>query len=588
MATRMSHLFGRTLRDAPAEAETTNHQLLLRAGLIIQLAAGVYSYLPVAWRALRNIENIIRDEMDRVGAQEMQMPAIQPLELWQETGRADAYGPVLFRLHDRRDRDLVLAPTHEEAITDIFRKTFQSYRDLPLRVYQLQTKFRDEPRPRGGLVRVRQFIMKDAYSFDVDYEGFQTSYDEMAVAYANIFRRCGVPVIPVEADSGAVGGKGSQEFIFLSDIGEDRIARCAACDYAANQERAEFSRGDAPQEAPSDMTEVDTPDTTTIASLADTLAISAAQTAKAAFFIADGTDGEQGKPVFAVIRGDLDVNELKLMNELGAHDLRPMSDDELNQLGIVPGYASPVGLDAALREKITVVADISIPPAPNLVAGANKPNTHLRNVNYDRDWTADSVTDIGLAREGDPCPGDCDGTITLERGIELGHIFHLGTVYTGAMGATVANDQGEQIEPVMGCYGIGVERLLAAVVESNNDDNGIRWPTTIAPFDVHIVAIGNDKDDVAAALTQTETDLEAAGLSVLTDDRNERPGVKFNDADLLGIPVRLTISPRNLKTDQIELKRRDQDDSTLIDAADLISAVQQALNDYAANTALPT
>jgi prolyl-tRNA synthetase len=577
----MSHLFGRTLRDVPAEAETTNHQLLLRAGLIVQLAAGIYSYLPVAWRALRKIEDIIRDEMDRVGAQEMQMPAIQPLELWQETGRADAYGPVLFRLHDRRDRDLVLAPTHEEAITDIFRKTFQSYRDLPLRVYQIQTKFRDEPRPRGGLVRVRQFIMKDAYSFDIDYDGFKTSYDEMAVAYTNIFRRCGVPVIPVEADSGAVGGKGSQEFIFLSDIGEDRIARCAACGYAANQERAEFSRGDPPQEAPLEMTEVDTPDTTTIAALAERLDIPASKTAKAAFFMADG------KPVFAVIRGDLDVNELKLINELGAHDLRPMTDDELNKLGIVPGYASPVGLDAALREQITVIADTSIPPAPNLVAGANKPNTHLQNVNYDRDWSADSVTDIGLARQDDPCPGDCDGAITLDRGIELGHIFHLGTVYTDAMDATVANDQGEQIQPVMGCYGIGVERLLAAVIESNNDDSGIRWPTTIAPFDVHIVAIGSDKDDVAAALTQTETDLEAAGLTVLSDDRNERPGVKFNDADLLGLPIRLTLSPRNLKTNQIELKRRDQQDPTLIDASDLIPAVQQALNDYAANTALP-
>ena len=593
MATRMSHLFGRTLRDAPAEAETTNHQLLLRAGLIVQLAAGVYSYLPVAWRALRKIEDIIRDEMDRVGAQEMQMPAIQPLELWQETGRADAYGPVLFRLHDRRDRDLVLAPTHEEAITDIFRKTFQSYRDLPLRVYQLQTKFRDEPRPRGGLVRVRQFIMKDAYSFDVDYEGFQASYDEMAVAYANIFRRCGVPVIPVEADSGAVGGKGSQEFIFLSDIGEDRIAQCVACGYAANQERAEFSRddrsrGNPPQETPLNMTDVDTPNTTTIAALAEHLDIPASQTAKAAFFIASQQDNQVGKPVFAVIRGDLDVNELKLMNELGAHDLRPMTDDELAQLGIVPGYASPVGLDSTLREKITVVADISIPPAPNLVAGANKLNTHLRNVNYNRDWTADSVTDIGLARDGDPCPGDCDGTITLERGIELGHIFHLGTVYTSAMNATVANDQGEQIQPVMGCYGIGVERLLAAVVESNNDDNGIRWPTTIAPFDVHIVAIGNDKDDVAAALTQTEIDLESAGLTVLTDDRNERPGVKFNDADLLGIPIRLTISPRNLKTNQIELKRRDQEEPTLIDAADLVAAVQQAHRDAATETALPT
>ncbi len=575
MPTRMSSLFGRTLREAPAEAETVNHQLLLRAGLVVQMSAGVYSYMPVAWRALRKIENIIRDEMDRAHGQELRMPAIQPLELWQETGRDRAYGPVLFRLRDRRDRELVLAPTHEEAVTDLFRKTVQSYRDLPLLVYQIQTKFRDEPRPRGGLVRVRQFIMKDAYSFDTDDAAFQASYDAMERAYTNIFRRCGVPVIPVEADSGAVGGKMSQEFIFLSDIGEDRIALCPSCNYAANQERAEFERGPADAGEPLPIEEVATPGITTIEGLAAFLDVPATKTAKAGFFMADD------QPVFAVIRGDLEINELKLMNAVGAHEIRPMTEQEVTASGWVAGYASPVGLD-----NVRVVADISVEAASNLVAGANKPDAHLRNVNYGRDWRAETVTDIGLAREGAPCPRDCDGALELRRGIELGHIFRLGTRYSEAMGARFANAEGGQQAPIMGCYGIGVERLLAALIEANNDEHGIRWPLSVTPYDVHIVAIGADKDDVRAALSAAEETLEAAGLAVLTDDRNERPGVKFNDADLMGMPVRLTVSPRNLKDGVVELKRRDQEQAQQVPAASLLQSVREALDGYAQGSAL--
>ena len=571
MAQRMSTLFGRTLREAPSEAETANHQLALRAGLITQLAAGVYSYMPLAWRSLRKIEQIIRDEMDAAGAQELHMPAIQPLELWQETGRDQAYGPVLFRVLDRREREHILAPTHEETVTDLFRKTVQSYRQLPQRVYQIQTKFRDEARARGGLIRVREFIMKDAYSFDENDEQFELSYDAMSDAYERIFARCGVPVIPVQADSGAIGGKRSQEFIFLSEIGEDTICRCRSCDYAANQERAEFKRGDPPPEEAEALEEVATPGATTIAGLAALLGIPESKTAKAAFFIADR------EPVFSVIRGDLEVNKLKLQNTVGAQELRAMTEDEVSELGWVAGYASPVGLAQSGGRNVRVIADISIPNAPNLVAGANKIDTHLRNVKYDRDWTADTVADIGLAREGDPCPNDCEGVLEMERGIELGHVFHLGTIYSAPMDATFTDADGERRHVVMGSYGIGLGRILASALESNHDDAGIIWPASIAPYDVHIVAIGMDKDpDVIDALNWVETALEAAGLSVLSDDRDERPGVKFNDADLLGMPIRLTISTRNLKTGVVELKARNAEEASAAPLDEVVSAVRAA------------
>ena len=575
MATRMSAMFGRTLREAPAEAESANHQLLLRAGLIAQLSAGVYSYLPLAWRSLRKVEAIIRDEMDAAGGQELLMPIIQPVELWRETGRDEAYGDVLFRLQDRRDHDHVLAPTHEESVTDLVRRTVQSYRDLPINLYQIQHKFRDEPRPRGGLVRVRQFIMKDAYSFDVDDEGFQRSYDAMTQAYTNIFNRCHVPTLPVEADSGAIGGKISQEFVFLSEIGEDTIVVCPSCRYGANTERAEFqreagARSKIQEPAQSDalpMEEVPTPGIETIEALAGYLRIAPHQTAKAIFYLADGD------PIFAVIRGDLDVNEVKLANLLGVRDLRPMDDTDIAAAGWTAGYASPVGL-----EGVRVVADISIPETPNLVAGANKPDTHLRNVNYGRDWTAEIVDDIGLAQAGMPCPR-CGEPLEMHRAIELGHVFKLGTVYSGKMNATFSDDTGEQRLPIMGCYGIGVERLLAAVIEANHDDDGIRWPRSVAPYDVHIVSIDADAEAVRTLTNSVQAELEEAGYSVLIDDRDERPGVKFKDADLLGMPLRLTLSPRNLKDDVVEVKPRDAAKAEKVARADLNAAVASALND---------
>ena len=576
MATKMSAMFGRTLREAPTEAESANHQLLLRAGLIAQLSAGVYSYLPLAWRSLRKVEGIIREEMDAAGAQELLMPIIQPVELWRETGRDEAYGDVLFRLRDRRDHDYVLAPTHEESVTDLVRRTVQSYRDLPVNLYQIQHKFRDEPRPRGGLVRVRQFIMKDAYSFDIDEEGFQRSYDAMTQAYTKIFDRCHVPTMPVEADSGAIGGKISQEFVFLSEIGEDTIAVCPNCRYGANTERAEFQRDPAaaaerheqPQGAePLPMEEVATPGIATIEALSGYLRIPPRHTAKAIFYLADG------EPIFAVIRGDLEVNEVKLANLLGARDLHAMDDAEVAAAGWTAGYASPVGLDGA-----RAVADISIPDAPNLVAGANRPDTHLRNVNYGRDWTAELVADIGLAREGLPCPR-CGEPLELHRAIELGHIFKLGTVYSEKMSATFSDAAGEQRLPIMGCYGIGVERLLASVIEANHDDDGIRWPRSVAPYDVHIVAINADAEEIRVLSEAVVAKLEGAGYSVLVDDRDERPGVKFKDADLLGMPLRLTLSPRNLKADVVEVKPRHAAEAAQVARSDLLKAVAAALGD---------
>ena len=561
--THMSRLFGRTLREAPADADSANHQLLLRSGLIVQLAAGVYSFLPPAWRTLLKIEQIIREEMEAAGSQELRMPAIQPRELWEESGRADSYGPVLFNLKDRRDRTMVLAPTHEESVTDLFRKVVQSYRDLPQSVFQMQTKFRDEPRPRGGLVRVREFIMKDAYTFDVDDDAFQLNYNAMRQAYYNIFERCGVPVVAVQADSGAIGGKQSEEFIFLTEIGEDNIVLCPSCGYAANQERAEFARGER-SGVDGELEQVETPGVSTIAGLAEFLGVPEQATAKAAFFLVDG------EPTFAVIRGDLEVNELKLLNALDATEVRPLLPEEVEQAGWVAGYASPIGVDAS-----RVVADPSVVDAGGLVAGANQVDSHLHNVTYGRDWSASTVADIGMAQSGDPC-AQCGAALDMQRGIELGHIFKLGTRYTDPMDATFLDADGNRMTPIMGCYGIGVERLMAAVVQSNHDEHGIIWPPSVAPFDIHIVPLGAG-DEVAAAVADVESELSGSGLNVVTDDRNERAGVKFNDADLLGSPLRITIGARGLKQGQIELKLRRDAEASSVPLDGAVAAAQEAL-----------
>lgn len=549
---RISKLLGKTQREIPAEADTVSHQLLLKAGMIHQVAAGVYTYLPLAWRVLKKIENIIRDEMDKAGGQELMMPALQPLEIWQETGRDLAFGKGLFTLSDRRERKLALGPTHEEVITGLVSHNVQSYRDLPLLLYQIQTKFRDEPRPRAGLLRVREFTMKDLYSFDVDEEGLNQSYNKMLQAYQNIYIRCGLPALLVEADSGAIGGKDSHEFMVTTESGEDEVIYCPDCKYAANADKAQSIRSKIEGEALLPLEEVDTPGITTIEKLSTFLKVPQSKTLKVVFYIADG------KLIFAVIRGDLEINEVKLKNVLGCFELRLATETEVIDAGVVAGSASPIGISG-----IKTMADDSITLGVNFIAGANKPDTHFRNVNYPRDFRVDLVTDIARARAGEKCP-KCGGKLSAIHGIEVGHIFKLGTLISQKLGAFFTDPDGVSHPIVMGCYGIGLGRLLAAAIEQNHDDKGIIWPLPIAPYHIYLCPLYLENPQVAATAEKLYADLEAQGLEVLFDDRNESPGVKFNDADLLGIPIRVTVSPRTLKTNSVEMKWRSKKEAELV------------------------
>ena len=562
---RVSQLFGKTLREHPAEVETASHRLMLRAGMLHQVAAGVYAYMPLAHRSLRKIEQIIRDEMDAAGSQEVKMPALQPLELWEETERAAALGEVLFRLKDRRDRDLVLAPTHEEVITQMVRANVESYRDLPLILYQIQTKFRDEPRPRAGLIRVREFDMKDAYSFDTDEEGLDLSYQRMSKAYHNIFQRCGLPTMAVEADSGAIGGKDSQEFILPTDAGEDTVLFCPTGDYSANAEKAACVPTPIPAEAELPLEEVATPGATTIAEVAAYLTVPESKTLKAVFYTADD------RIVFVAIRGDLEVNEVKLRNVLHASDLRLASDEEVAHAGLVAGSASPVGLKG-----VHTIADESIRNGSNFVVGANRPGYHLRNANYPRDFQVDLTTDIALAQEGLGCP-ICGTPLGSTRGIEVGHIFKLGTYYSERLGATYLDQEGRQRPAIMGSYGIGVGRLLAAAIEQNHDDQGIIFPPPIAPYQVYLVSLNPENPQVHQAAEELYGQLQDEGFEVLYDDREESAGVKFADADLLGLPVRLVVSPRTLRESGVEIKGRREEKGRLAAAAELGDAVRAIL-----------
>jgi len=527
--------------------------------MVQQIAAGVYAYLPLGWRVLRKIEAIVREEMNAAGGQELLMPVLQPIELWEETGRASALGEVLMRLRDRRERILALGPTHEEVISVIVRSQVQSYRDLPVLAYQIQNKFRDEPRPRGGLIRGREFIMKDLYSFDVDYEGLDESYGKMVRAYQRIYERCCLSAIMVEADSGAIGGKESHEFIVLAPTGEDTVIYCEHGDYAANAERAEMVKKPLPKEEPLSMEEVHTPGIKTIEELASFLRISPAKTLKAVFYVADR------EFVFVTIRGDLEVNEVKLKNALKATtELRLATDEEVREVGLVPGSASLVGVKG-LRS----IADDSILLGSNLVAGGNKPDTHIKNVNYPRDFKVDKMADIALARAGDECVR-CGGVLVSTRGIEVGHVFKLGTIYSEKLGVTYLDRDGQQKPIVMGCYGFGVSRLMAAAIEQNHDERGITWPLPIAPYHFHLCALSMDNPEVADAAEALYREMLDAGLEVLYDDRLESPGVKFNDADLLGIPFRLTISPRTLKAKSVELKPRQEKETVLVPREELV------------------
>ncbi len=546
---RFSQMLIPTLRDAPKEAELVSHKLLIRAGVIRPLAAGSYTLLPLGQRVRLKIEKIIREEMNAIGGQEISMPIVQPAELWQESGRWYQYGPELVRFKDRSERELVLATTHEEAVTDIVRREIRSYRHVPLVLYQIQTKFRDKPRPRGGLIRVREFTMKDAYSFHSSEDDLDTFYPKIRHAYERIFKRCGLKPVIVQGDPGLIGGKDSHEFMLLSDVGEDQVALCEQCRYAANRQIAKrFKAPVNPTEPMLPLEEVATPGCESIQSLAEFLKIAPDRTAKAVFYIADETEF-----IFALIRGDLEISETKLANAMQARTLRSATEAEIRSISAVPGYASPVGL--LKRSAVKIIADDSIIQERNLVSGANKEGFHMKNVNYGRDFVADVVADIALVREGDPCP-NCRSSLSLKNAIELGHIFKLGTRYSEAMGAKILAQDGSERFLVMGCYGIDIGRLMAAVVEAHHDEKGIIWPEEIAPFHIALLVLNTDRAEQIELADKLHALLCAAGFEVLYDDRSESAGVKFNDADLIGIPYRMVIGSRSIPNQTIELRRR--------------------------------
>jgi len=565
---RFSRLLGKTLKEAPSDADCASHRLLVRAGMIQQVATGVYSYLPLGWRVLKKIEDIIRGEMDSAGGQELMMPSLQPIELWEKSGRLPSFDKTLFMVTDRKEHRLALGPTHEEVITDLVRRSVQSYRDLPQLLYQIQNKFRDEPRPRGGLLRVREFIMKDLYSFDVDEDALDESYGKMVQAYKNIFTRCGLPAVMVEADSGAIGGKASHEFMLIAQSGEDQVIYCTQCGYAANAEKATSVKISAPAAKPLAVEEVSTPGLTTIEKVAKFLGVRAEQTLKSVFYVADGAI------VFVVIRGDLDVNEVKLKNLLKCNDLHMAAEAETREAGLVAGYASAIDLKGH-----RVVADDSIKLGGNFVAGANKPDKHLKNVNYPRDFKVDALADIAIAGAGDLCP-KCNGRLLSQQGIEVGHVFKLGTFLSERLGAYYLDKDGASKPITMGCYGIGVGRLLAAAVEQNHDDKGIIWPLPIAPFQVCLCPLKMEDTAVTQAAENLYTELTSAGIEVLLDDRPESPGVKFNDADLIGIPLRIVISARTLKTNSVELKWRKDAQAEMHPLEGLTEAINSLLKPH--------
>lgn len=572
---RLSKMHIKTLREVPNEAEIPSHILLLRTGMIRKLVSGVYGFMPLGWRSIRKIEDIVRAEMDGTGAQEIHMSAVQPAELWEESGRWYAYGPELWRLKDRNGRDFCLGPTHEEIFTDIVRNDISSYRQLPMNLYQIQTKYRDEARPRFGLMRSREFIMKDAYSFDKDYAGLDESYREMYDAYDRIFKRCGLACRPVEADSGAIGGSNSHEFTAISEVGESEIAYCEKCSMAATTERAECLDA-APQTDTAElpMEEVHTPGTKTIEEVANFLHLEKQQTIKALLFVTYDEEGRENGYVAAFVRGDRELNMTKLINALDIpeHAIEFADEEKMAAAtGCVGGFTGPCGL-----HDCTIVVDSELPGLKNLCAGACKEDHHLINVNYGRDYQADLITDLKVLQEGDPCPV-CGAPVKHARGIEVGQVFKLGTKYSESMGAMYIDENQKEQPIVMGCYGIGVTRTLAAVVEQHHDDNGIIWPMSVAPYHVIITLVKPDDEAQAAAAEKIYQSLAAARVEVLLDDRKERPGVKFKDADLLGIPVRITVG-KLAGEGKVEYKLRRDADKEEITIEEAISRAIEIVN----------
>lgn len=569
---RYSSFFIPTLKETPSDAEVVSHQLMMRAGMIRKVSAGIYTYMPLGLRAIRKFERIVREEMNRAGAIELLMPGVQPAELWIESKRWAQYGKELLRFKDRKDNDFCMGPTHEEVITDIARREVKSYRQMPLNFYQIQTKFRDEIRPRFGLMRGREFIMKDAYSFDVDSAAADISYDRMYQAYNRIFERCGLNFRAVEADTGSIGGSASHEFMVLASSGEDAIVSCNTCRYAANVEKAEglaMQQGGAGQQS---LTKVSTPGQKTIAEVAAFLALPEEKLIKTLI-----CSDEAGQFVMALVRGDHELNELKLKNHLGWDAIRMATDAEvLRFTGSPPGFLGPIGL----KEELTVVADYAIAAMTDCVTGANEVDQHLTGVNGGRDFSVTAHADIRLIGAGDRCPRCQEGTLEVWRGIEVGHVFKLGTKYSSAMNACYLDKDGKEQIIFMGCYGIGIGRTVAAAIEQNHDEHGIIWPLALAPFQCSVVVINAQKDDAALASGQALHDkLEAAGVEVLLDDRDERPGFKFKDHDLIGIPLRIVVGGKNLAQGMVEYKERAGGEMELVSPEDAVSRVLAKVQD---------
>ena len=565
---RYSEMFLPTGREVPSDAEVISHQLMIRAGMIRKLTSGIYSYLPLGYRVIRKLEQIIREEMDKAGAQEVHLSMVQPAELWEESGRWMHYGKELLRFRDRHDHEYCLGPTHEEVITSLVRNEIKTYRQLPRNLYQIQTKFRDEVRPRFGVMRCREFGMKDAYSFDVDEEGAEKSYEKMFAAYNNIFRRCGLQFRSVEADSGSIGGKYSHEFMVMAESGEDAIVFCEKCSYAANLEKAEVACPEKKLIFEEDflpLENVNTPDVRTIEEVSAFLKVNPQDIVKTLIFNADG------KPYAVLIGGDQEVNEIKVKNYLGASELELASDEMIMQATGAPrGFAGPVNI------KIPILIDYSVIDMINFVTGANKENYHIKNVNIGRDFKVDAFADFRVITDKDKCPR-CGGSIKFARGIEVGHVFKLGTKYSKAMKAVYLDKDGQEKIMIMGCYGIGIGRTVAAGIEQNYDENGIVWPMPLAPYHVIITPVNVNEKNIMDVAENLYNSIKALGIDVIFDDRDERAGVKFKDAELIGIPLRITIGQKNLSQGNVELKIRKTGENKLYSLQEIVQKIKQII-----------
>lgn len=569
---KASKMLAPTLREVPAEAEIISHKLMLRAGMMRKVASGVYTYLPLAWRSIRKIEQIIREEMDAKGGQELLMPAVQPAEIWQESGRWGVYGAELWRVKDRNGRDFCLGPTHEELISVTVRGDVRSYKQLPLLLYQIQTKYRDERRPRFGLMRSREFIMKDLYSFDIDEAGLSESYDKMYDAYSRVFTRCGLNFRPVEADTGAIGGKGSHEFMALAEAGESAILYCDTCDYAATDEIAGRDPLPVTPEKMLPIEKVDTPDCGTVEDVAKFLNVPASRIVKTMYYQADG------ELVIVLIRGDRRINEIKLQGLLGCNELALADNAEIEQNGSKVGYLGPVGV-----ENIKILADAEVPLMFNVIVGANDGERHLLNVNFQRgDFRIDQTADLRYLEEGEQCP-HCGGHLKLARGIEVGQIFKLRTKYSESLHVNYTAEDGAEHPMVMGCYGIGVGRTLAAVIEQSHDSDGIIWPVAVAPYHVVIIPVNDREQELVDTANKLYDEISAAGLEAVLDDRGERAGVKFKDADLIGYPVRITVGAKSLARGCVEVKIRKTGEMQEIPVGDVTAWLKDFVRQSLAN-----